>query len=141
MKVLKKYSANAANKAGIEFPQTILGSVTGTKVKETPYGVSTALVGRFRIIGGNGIEAETGVAYLPDTGISDSIASAVKGGPVEFALKVSKVESKNSPVGYVYEIENLIPPSADESDPIAKLRQKLKALELPAPSPEVKKKK
>jgi hypothetical protein len=85
----------------------VYGYATGTKTKDTQYGVTTAVTGMFEAVRlSDGAIFQSTVAYIPEPAGS-SVAEAVKSrqsedSRVEFSIEVSVKASKKSALGYEY---------------------------------------
>lgn len=123
---------------------TVYGEATTTIVKETSFGESTGLVGRFRAIrASDGKVFQAVKVYLPNVATeiakitlgelqakvkaAEAAGQQTAGAALEFALKIGARKDSSINVGYRYTCEPLM---KEESDLFARLES---TLALPAP--------
>lgn len=113
-----------------EMLMQVIGVATGTKVKDTDFGQSIALLGSFQATNlKTGKVYRSGVCYLPNLAL-DLIAPQLSDKDtkaVEFAFNIGVVYDEGSATSYVYFAEPVIAPG--ENDPLEMLTKKLPAPE------------
>lgn len=131
-----QYAPTAVGPDGLKAPTAgaiiplymVYGQCSDTKMFESDYGVSTALVGEFEAVvlqpgvPNHGKQFSSGKLFLP-TGISEVVEGALKNvgsdGRVEFGIKISS-QWHDSEIGWEYVAENLR--KAAPTDALAHLR-------------------
>lgn len=115
---------------------TIIGMAIGTKSGTSDYGDWTSLVGQFEAVNlETGETMASANAFLPDVaqGLIEAQLTQPDTKQVQFAFIIGARVDDQSPIGYSYTAQPMLPP--DAKDPLEDLRKTL--LQLAAP--EVKK--
>jgi hypothetical protein len=103
----------------------IVGICNGTGVVPTQYGDSTFLKGQFKMKSLlDGKEQQSGKCFLPDSAINlvaGQLTDDCKA--IQFAFNIGVKVDDSIQIGYVYTIEPLLSPEAN--NPLALLEQKL----------------
>jgi hypothetical protein len=122
---VKAFIKNKVNGEVVKLVQ-IVGICNGSGVTPTQFGDSTFLKGQFKatsLIDGKIVQG-SGKCYLPDSAtnlILGQLTDEVKA--VQFAFNIGVKVDESVQIGYVYSIEPLLKPEAN--NPIALLEQKL----------------
>jgi hypothetical protein len=110
---------------------TVYGIATGTRTKDTTYGVSTAVTGQFECVRStDGLIMRGSVLYLPEPAGGTLIEALEKRGQgdngVEFIATIGIKPSKKSATGYEYTWKPHLKP--EEKAALDNLRSQVKGL-------------
>lgn len=115
----KLAAVNAAN--GRLYMGRLLGVATGTKTGTSQYGEWTALIGDFCRISPEGEHTRAPQAFAPDMVMFPIVAQLNSaGGSVDVAVDVYACVDTNSPCGFSYRAQPVIP-ETQENSPLARL--------------------
>jgi len=115
----KLAAVNAAN--GRLYMGRLLGVATGTKTGTSQYGEWTALLGDFCRISPDGEQTRAPLAFAPDLVMMPIVSQlATTGGAIDVAVDVYACVDTNSPCGFSYRAQLVIPETAENS-PLARL--------------------
>ena len=111
---------------------TVIGMAVGTKSGTSDFGDWTGLVGQFEATNlETGERFASANLFLPDVaqGLIEAQLANAENHQVQFAFVIGAMADSNSPVGYSYTAQPILPP--DAKDPLADLRASVLQLEAP----------
>ena len=111
---------------------TVIGMAVGTKSGTSDFGDWTGLVGQFEATNlETGEQFASANLFLPDVaqGLIEAQLANAENHQVQFAFVIGAMADSNSPVGYSYTAQPILPP--DAKDPLADLRASVLQLEAP----------